>query len=128
LQTDVTQYGIDLRRDETTPFRYNPLMGRVGIDFTGALVKEQGLVFAVVEVSGSVIDAGDAVIKKERERYEQVFRDVPIILASKAADGRVRYVGRPDIAKFLANAGWARIPWKRYRAKRKDKNPFRDWA
>ena len=98
------------------------------IDFRGALLKEQNVTFAVVEVSPSVLESGDAAIKKEREKYEPVFKKIPIILAAKGRDGRVRFLGRPDIVKYLLKAGWARIPWKRYQARKKDKNPFREWA
>ena len=86
------------------------------------------MTFAVVEVTQSVFDGGEAAARKERERYEPVFKDVPIILASRASNGRARFLGRPDIVKYLAKAGWSRIPWKRYQARKKDKNPFRDWA
>lgn len=103
-------------------------MKREVVDFRGALIREQGLTFAVVEVSPAVLDGGTEAIKSERERYQPVFRDVPIILAARGADRRVRFQGRQDIVQFLMTAGWSRIPWKRYQARKKDKNPFRDWA
>lgn len=98
------------------------------IDFRGALINEQGITFAVVEVEPSLLDAGEEAIKAERARYEPVFRNKPIILAARGADGRARYSGRPDIVRFLISSGWSRIPWKRYRARRKDRNPFREWG
>jgi hypothetical protein len=97
-------------------------------DFRGALIKEQNVTFAVVEVSPSVLDSGESAIKKERERYGLVFKKIPIVLAARGADRRVRFLGRPDIVKYLLKAGWSRIPWKRYQARKKDKNPFREWA
>jgi hypothetical protein len=103
-------------------------MASEAFDFKGALIKEQGVTFAVVEVPWSVISGGDEVARKERERYEPVFKDIPIVLAYRGADRRARFAGRPDIVKFLVSAGWARIPWKRYQAKKKDRNPFREWA
>lgn len=96
--------------------------------FRGALIKEQGVSFAVVEVSPSVIQGGERIVAEERERYRPVFKDVPIILAARGGDGRARYSGRQDIVRFLSGTGWARIPWKKYKARKKDRNPFRDWA
>lgn len=107
------------------------MLGRMAsevFDFRGALIKEQGVTFAVVEVTPEVIASGDSRIAEERARYEPIFRDVPIILAARGADHRARYVGRPDIVRFLATTGWSRIPWKRYRARKKDRNPFREWG
>lgn len=98
------------------------------IDFRGALINEQGITFAVVEVEPSVLDGGDDAIRAARERYQPVFKDKPIILAARGADRRARYSGRPDIVRFLVASGWSRIPWKRYRAKKKDRNPFREWG
>lgn len=103
-------------------------MADESFEFRGALIKEQGLTFAVVEVELSTLRGGEAVVKETRERFEPVFRKVPIILAARGPDRRAVYLGRPDIVRFLTTAGWARIPWKRYRARKKDRNPFRDWA
>ena len=97
-------------------------------EFKGALIKEQGVSFAVVEVSHAVIAGGEAAVAEERERFRPIFTDVPIVLAARGPDGRARYSGRPDIVRFLSGTGWARIPWKRYKARKKDRNPFRDWA
>ncbi|MFW5688829.1 MAG: hypothetical protein ACOC1U_04580, partial [Spirochaetota bacterium] len=96
--------------------------------FRGALIREQGVTFAVVEVSPEVLRGGDRRVAEERARFQPVFKDVPIILAARNPDKRALYSGRPDIVKFLASTGWNRIPWKRYRARKKDRNPFRDWA
>ena len=103
-------------------------MAKESIDFRGALIKEQNLTFAVVEVLPSILDAGEPAVRKERERYEPVFKGVPIVLAARGKDKRVRFLGRPDIVRYLMKAGWSRIPWKQYQARKKDKNPFRDWA
>jgi hypothetical protein len=98
------------------------------VTFTGALIREQDVLFAVVEVAPRVLDGGEEVVAEAREKYRPIFPEVPIILASRSRDGRARYLGRPDIVRFLISAGWARIPWKQYKAKKKDRNPFRDWA
>jgi hypothetical protein len=98
------------------------------VEFRGALIREQEVTFAVVEVALEVLRGGDRRIADERSRFAAIFRDVPIILAARGADQRALYSGRPDVVRFLSSTGWARIPWKRYRARKKDRNPFRDWA
>ncbi len=97
-------------------------------DFRGALIKEQGITFAVVEVDPAVLKGGDRRLTEERERFAPIFKGVPIILAARGPDRRALYSGRPDIVRFLASTGWTRIPWKRYRARKKERNPFKDWA
>jgi hypothetical protein len=103
-------------------------MADESFEFRGALIKEGGVTFAVVEVAPEVLSGGERKISEERQRYEPIFKGVPIILAARGSDRRARYSGRPDVVRFLASTGWARIPWKRYRARKKDRNPFRDWA
>ena len=103
-------------------------MSDESIQFRGALIREQDVVFAIVEVRETILESGDEVTQKEREKYRPVFPDVPIILAARGRGGRARFLGRPDIVRFLVGAGWSRIPWKQYVAKKKDKSPFRDWA
>ncbi len=98
------------------------------IEFRGALIREQGITFAVVEVDPAVLRGGDRRLTEARARYAPIFKGVPIVLAARGSDKRALYSGRPDIVRFLASTGWARIPWKRYRARKKDRNPFRDWA
>jgi len=95
-------------------------------DFRGALIKEQGVTFAVVEVTIDVLSGGDRRVSDERARFAPIFKDV--VLAARRPDGRAVYSGRPDVVRFLTTTGWNRIPWKRYRARKKDRNPFRDWA
>lgn len=103
-------------------------MARESFEFRGALIREQEVTFAVVEVSPEVLRGGDQRIATERARFEPIFKGVPIVLAARGPDRRALYTGRPDIVRFLSSRGWARIPWKRYRARKKDRNPFRDWA
>ena len=115
-KTDAARFGmIEPMADESFEFR-------------GALIKEQGVTFAVVEVPLATLRGGEAVVKETRERFEPVFRNTPIILAARGPDRRAVYLGRADIVRFLTNSGWSRIPWKRYRARKKDRSPFRDWA
>ncbi|MFP4549638.1 MAG: hypothetical protein ACLFNT_02445 [Spirochaetales bacterium] len=97
------------------------------LTFRGALIREQSITFAVVEVEPDVLARGDKAIKAERSRYQPVFKDVPIILAARGPDRRAHYAGRPDVVRYLLSCEWQRIPWRKYKAKKKDPNPFREW-
>lgn len=82
--------------------------------FDGAIIKEQGVTFAILIVKPSVI----------RSTYEQrnmrnllsstFGYDTPIILMAKNSRGIPTYQGRKDIVNFLAKVHPSRIPWKSY--------------
>lgn len=79
----------------------------------GAVIKEQGVTFAIVVVKSYVLSN-----PSEREDFRtscsSIFPGVPIILMAQDSRGVPTYHGRQDIVKFLANIHPSRIPWKRY--------------
>lgn len=79
----------------------------------GAVIKEQGITFAIVVVKPQVIQnkttASD--VQVDLSRY---FPGMPIILMAQDYKGIPTYFGRNDIVKFLANIHPSRIPWKKY--------------
>jgi len=81
--------------------------------FQGAVVKEQGVTFAVVIVKKSVIDnhieADEAIMG-----FQQFFPGLPIVLMAQDHHGVPTYYGRRDISKFLASVPLQAIPWKKY--------------
>jgi hypothetical protein len=81
--------------------------------FQGAVVKEQGVTFAIVAVKPHVIDN-----RSEARRtilfFQPAFSGVPIILMAQDVSGRARYCGRRDIIQFLATVPLMAIPWKEY--------------
>lgn len=84
------------------------------MQFDGALIKEQGVTFAIVVVKSHVLTSPS----KERIRASFIpyFGHVPIILMAQNSRGIPTYDGRRDIVRFLANINPARIPWKHYNA------------
>ncbi|HYE67330.1 MAG TPA: hypothetical protein VEA58_01890 [Anaerovoracaceae bacterium] len=82
--------------------------------FQGAIVKEQGVTFAIVIVKKSVIDnhseANRAIIG-----FQPYFPGLPVVLMGQDHRGVPTYFGRKDIAKFLASVPLQAIPWKEYR-------------
>ncbi len=81
--------------------------------FQGAVIREQGVTFAVVIVKKHVIDssfeAGRAIVA-----FQPVFPGVPVVLMAQDHQGTPTYYGRQDIARFLADVPLEAIPWKEY--------------
>lgn len=81
--------------------------------FDGALIKEQGVTFAIVIVKSFVLSSS-ATRESTRNSFSTVFPRIPIILMAQDGRGRPSYHGRTDIVNFLANVDPRRIPWKTY--------------
>ncbi len=79
----------------------------------GAVIKEQGITFAVVVVKKSVLDNR---IKANRamQGFQPIFPGIPIVLMAQDHQGRAEYYGRKDISRFLASVPLRAIPWKEY--------------
>lgn len=80
--------------------------------FDGALIREQGVCFAIAVVKPHVLNS--ATKESVRSGFKRYFGQVPIILMAQNSRGTPIYDGRRDIVKFLAGIHPARIPWKRY--------------
>ena len=81
--------------------------------FQGAVVKEQGITFAVVIVNSHVVNSpseSNSVIQS----FGTVFPGMPIVLMAQNIQGAPTYFGRSDIVKFLANVHISQIPWKEF--------------
>ncbi len=79
----------------------------------GALVKEQGVTFAVVVVKRHVL-SDKAECERLRRAIAPAFGGVPTILMAQDGRGVPTYHGRSDIVRFLANVPLETIPWKEY--------------
>ncbi len=81
--------------------------------FQGAVIKEQGLTFAVVIVKKHVVDN-----KFEADRavlsLQSVFPGIPVVLMAQDSRGVPTYYGRKDIASFMAKVPLAAVPWEEY--------------
>ena len=73
----------------------------------GAVIKEQGVTFAIVVVKQSAMHSNPLT-------FSRLFPGMPVVLMSQDSHGIPTYRGRPDIVNFLANIDPSRIPWKRY--------------
>lgn len=83
------------------------------MQFDGAVIKEQGVTFAIVAVQPYVLTSASQ-LRDTRASFSNVFPGMPIILMAQDSRGRATYQGKPDIVQFLARVSPSRIPWKRY--------------
>jgi hypothetical protein len=79
----------------------------------GALIREQGVRFAVVVVKSHVL-ANRRQSKGLIEDLSPTFGGVPVVLMAEGAFGRARYFGRPDLVRFLSRISPASIPWREF--------------
>lgn len=79
----------------------------------GAVLKEQGVTFAVAIVKPHVLNS-----RIEANRLigvlEPVFGGVPVVLMAQNARGVPTYFGRRDIVRFLTTVPLGAIPWKEF--------------
>lgn len=78
-----------------------------------AVVKEQGVVFAVVVVKRHVLD-DRALASRAQLGFRRLFPGMPIVLMAQDGRGTPTYLGRPDIVRFLARISMHRMPWKEF--------------
>ena len=80
----------------------------------GAIVKEQGVSFAIVIVKNQVMQGPEANRRDTLRAFQPYFPGLPVILMAQDHNGTPEYYGRKDIVRFLANIDHRRIPWKEY--------------
>lgn len=83
------------------------------MQFEGAVIKEQGVTFAVIAVKSHVVGSNFE-CDRVRHSFGSIFPGIPIVLVGSNSVGKIIYQGRPDIVRFLSNIDPSRIPWKKY--------------
>ncbi len=81
--------------------------------FQGAVIKEQGVTFAVVIVKPSIIQ-NRSQANRTIQSFQPVFSGIPVVLMAQDHRGRPTYYGRKDISNFLARVPTHAIPWREY--------------
>lgn len=81
--------------------------------FQGAVIKEQGITFAIVIVKSHVLNS-QTESEKTAQTFGGVFPGMPIVLMAQNSRGVPTYWGRKDIVKFLGNLHISQIPWNEY--------------
>ena len=83
------------------------------MDFEGAVIKEQGVTFAIAIVKRHVLQSSSKANETIRA-LQPVFPGIPMVLMAQDSLGIPTYYGRKDIAKLMANVPLEAVPWKRY--------------
>jgi len=79
----------------------------------GAVIREQGVTFAIIIVKKYVVDSRFRA-NETIESLQSEFKNIPIVLMAQDHRGTPTYYGRHDIVNFLKNISIRRIPWKIY--------------
>ena len=82
------------------------------MQFEGALLREQGVKFAIVIVKQHVLNCSTQATKTSNQ-FRHHFA-CPIVLMAQDARGVPSYRGRRDLVRFLANVPMRAIPWKKF--------------
>lgn len=89
------------------------VFGESKMTIEGAVIKEQGVTFAVVIVKEHVLNSPSEADRTIRA-FEPIFPGLPVVLMAQDYQGVPTYYGRPDISKFMASVPMSQVPWKRY--------------
>lgn len=82
------------------------------MQITGAVLREQGVSFAVVIVKPQVVQNSVEAMSAIAS-FTPVFR-VPVLLMAQDAGGRPTYFGRNDLARFMSRVPLSAVPWRKY--------------
>ena len=83
------------------------------IKVQGAVIKEQGVSFAITVVKRHVLNS-QMQSQQTAQSFQPLFPGMPIVLMGQDSRGTPTYWGRRDIVAFLRNVNPGRIPWKEY--------------
>jgi hypothetical protein len=83
------------------------------LTFDGAVLREQGVTFAIAVVRHGVL-AHRAQREESLGQFHAFFGGIPVVLMEQDAAGVPSWFGRPDLTRFLANVQVGAIPWRRY--------------
>jgi hypothetical protein len=81
--------------------------------FEAAIVKRQGVTFAIVAVSKQILDH-KIVAGETKKKLKPLFNNLPIVLMAQDADGTPTFYGRKDLVRFLTRVKLKDVPWKEY--------------
>ena len=81
--------------------------------FDGAVIREQGVTFALVVVKPHVVQ-NLAESRKAISAFQRFFPGMPLVVVGQDSRGVPTYVGRPDIVRFMASVPMSAVPWKTY--------------
>jgi hypothetical protein len=83
------------------------------MQFEGAVIREQGITFAIVIVKPHIVRNTLAANDTIRS-FMPAFPGLPVVLMAQDSGGRATYYGRQDISRFMARVPVRAVPWRRY--------------
>ena len=83
------------------------------MEFSGAVVNERNLLFAIVLVKPTVLSC--SYIESLRRDFSTSFNGLPVVLMAQTPNGTTKFSGRRDFINFLYNVPLSRIHWKKFR-------------
>jgi hypothetical protein len=81
----------------------------------GAVIREQGVTFAVAIVKKHVLDTPS--LRHRAHRHLTRLFKVPTVLMAQDASGHPSYWGRDDLSRFMASVPLDAVQWREYRVK-----------
>src|SRR4051812_38192590 len=85
--------------------------GGVEMTIEGAVIREQGVTFAVVVVKRYVLNSSFEADRAIRS-FQPLFPGLPVVLMAQDGRSVPTYYGRRDISQFMASVPLGRVPWK----------------
>lgn len=83
----------------------------MSMTFEGAIIREQGVEFAIIVVKRHVLSS---TIEASRVGAELEARlGLPVVLMAQSPRGRPTWYGRQDISKFMSGVPLSAVPWKK---------------
>ena len=82
------------------------------MEFTAAVIKEQGITFAVVMVKPNLATVANR--DATQQGLMPLFPGTPIVLCWQDSRGAPSFYGRKDLVRFLRDISMDRMPWKKY--------------
>jgi hypothetical protein len=79
----------------------------------GAVIREQGVTFAVVIVKERLLNNSFEADRTIRA-FQPAFPGLPLVLMAQNHQGVPSYYGRPDLSEFMANVPVDCVPWAEY--------------
>jgi hypothetical protein len=81
--------------------------------FEGAVIREQGITFAVVALEKRIVDDARSA-EQAIAGFGGLFPGMPVVLMACDPWGRAVWYGRRDISRFMAAVPPHAVPWRRY--------------
>ena len=79
----------------------------------GAVIREQGVTFAVVIVKQHILNNSFEADRTIRA-FQPAFPGLPVVLMAQDYRGVPTYYGRRDLSQFMAKVPIDRVPWAQY--------------